>query len=141
MLLVLLFMTPWQELKTEWMDHVMLPLSLVNGFVDVVSYVRLYAVGMATLALASSFNEMTLGGTGERSVMVTALMIVVLVLGHALNFVLAGMGVLVHGIRLNTLEFASHLGMTWSGIPYAPFTLLRSKTDEPLMTGEEHGSD
>jgi hypothetical protein len=32
------------------------------------------------------------------------------------NIVLAVMGVMVHGIRLNTLEFASHLGLQWSGI-------------------------
>jgi V/A-type H+-transporting ATPase subunit I len=49
-------------------------------------------------------------------------MMLVLALLHGLNFILAGLGVMVHGIRLNTLEFASHIGLTWSGIPYKPFS-------------------
>ncbi|MGA0333905.1 MAG: V-type ATP synthase subunit I [Kiritimatiellia bacterium] len=120
-LLIVLFMTPPKALKDQWVDHMMLPLSFVNNFVDVVSYVRLYAVGMATFALASSFNSMILGGSEGRGLLANGIMMIILILGHALNFILAGMGVMVHGIRLNTLEFASHLGLTWSGIPYAPF--------------------
>jgi V/A-type H+-transporting ATPase subunit I len=119
--LIVLFMTPPRKFKEAWVDHMMLPLSFVNNFVDVVSYVRLYAVGMATFALASSFNTMILDGTADRGLVANGVMMCILVLGHALNFILAGMGVMVHGIRLNTLEFASHLGLTWSGIPYKPF--------------------
>jgi len=121
LVLIVVFMTPPKQFKELWVDHMMLPLSFVNNFVDVVSYVRLYAVGMATFALASSFNTMILGGDAERGFVASGIMMIILVLGHALNFILAGMGVMVHGIRLNTLEFASHLGLTWSGIPYAPF--------------------
>ena len=39
----------------------------------------------------------------------------------ALNIALGLMAVVVHGIRLNMLEFSSHLGMQWSGIKYEPF--------------------
>lgn len=119
--LIVLFMTPPAKFKEQWVDHMMLPLTFVNNFVDVVSYVRLYAVGMATFALASSFNAMIFPEGAERNFVVTGIMALILILGHALNFLLAGMGVMVHGIRLNTLEFASHLGLTWSGIPYTPF--------------------
>ena len=129
-ILVVLFMTPPAEFKEKWVDHMMLPLSLVNNFVDVVSYVRLYAVGMATFALASSFNGMLFPEDAERNFIVNGLMALILVLGHALNFILAGMGVMVHGIRLNTLEFASHLGLTWSGIPYTPFKRHQTKPDQ-----------
>ena len=31
------------------------------------------------------------------------------------------LSVIVHGVRLNTLEFSSHLGMSWSGFAYEPF--------------------
>ena len=120
-ILIVLFMTPPKEFKENWVDHMMLPLTFVNNFVDVVSYVRLYAVGMATFALASSFNAMLFPEGAERSLIATGISAIILILGHALNFILAGMGVMVHGIRLNTLEFASHLGLTWSGIPYKPF--------------------
>jgi V/A-type H+-transporting ATPase subunit I len=120
--LIVVFMTPLNKIKTEWVQHMMLPLSFVNNFVDVVSYVRLYAVGMAGLALAQSFNSMILGDSDGRSWIVSGIMMIVLVLMHGLNFILAGLGVMVHGIRLNTLEFASHIGLTWSGIPYKPFS-------------------
>jgi V/A-type H+-transporting ATPase subunit I len=117
--LIVLFMTPLKAMKDEWFNHVMLPLSLVSNFMDVISYVRLYAVGMASLALAMAFNEMAAGfgvGVGGRIAAV-----VVLFLGHTLNLVLAGMGVMVHGVRLNALEFSSHIGLSWTGIAFRPF--------------------
>jgi V/A-type H+-transporting ATPase subunit I len=49
--------------------------------------------------------------------------------GHTLNIALAVMGVLVHGIRLNTLEFSGHLGMEWTGVPYQPFARKADKDD------------
>ena len=42
-------------------------------------------------------------------------------LAHTLNVLLSVMGVLVHGIRLNTLEFSNHKGISWSGSAYRPF--------------------
>lgn len=117
--LIILFMTPVANLKTEWFNHVMLPLNLVSNFVDVVSYLRLFAVGVAGFAVANAFNEMALGGVhGVGSGLVAAF---ILFFGHALNILLSAMGVLVHGVRLNTLEFSSHLGVQWSGTPYRPF--------------------
>jgi len=41
-------------------------------------------------------------------------------LGHTINIVLGPMSVLVHGVRLNVLEFSSHAGLTWSGTRYRP---------------------
>ena len=35
--------------------------------------------------------------------------------------VLSAMGVLVHGVRLNALEFSSHIGLSWTGFAYDPF--------------------
>lgn len=117
--LIIAFMTPPKALKHEWFNHVMLPLSLVSNFVDLVSYVRLFAVGAATFAIAQAFNQMAVGGTG--GLIAGAVAALVLFFGHTLNILLATMGVLVHGVRLNMLEFASHLGMEWTGRPYRPF--------------------
>jgi V/A-type H+-transporting ATPase subunit I len=119
-LLVVLFMTPLRGLRNEWFNHVMLPLTLVGNFVDIVSYLRLFAVGSASFAVAAAFNSMILGSI--TSPWAWPLAVVLLLLGHTLNIMLAGMGVLVHGVRLNTLEFSSHIGMQWTGNPYRPFT-------------------
>jgi V/A-type H+-transporting ATPase subunit I len=117
--LIVLFMTPVPALRTEWFNHVMLPLTVVSNFMDVISYVRLFAVGMAGLALAMAFNEMAAGlGHGVAGRLGAAL---ILFLGHSLNLVLSAMGVMVHGIRLNALEFSSHIGISWTGFAYAPF--------------------
>ena len=125
---IALFMTPAKKLKTEWFGHAMLPLDIISNFVDVVSYVRLFAVGAASLAVAAAFNEMALGGgiSGPVSAIVAAL---ILFLGHALNLIMAVMGVMVHGIRLNTLEFSGHIGVEWKGYAYSPFAHTAKPAD------------
>ena len=47
--------------------------------------------------------------------------ILVLVIGHGLNLIMGLLSVVVHGVRLNLLEFSGQLGMEWAGIPYEPF--------------------
>lgn len=117
--LIVLFMTPVSQLKAEWFNHAMLPLNLVSNFVDVVSYIRLFAVGTASYAVAYNFNLMLGGLFGH---WLTGLLAAVLLfLAHALNIALCLMGVMVHGVRLNTLEFSGHIGMQWTGLPYQPF--------------------
>ncbi len=97
-----------------------LPLSVISSFSDVVSYLRLFAVGFSTVVLAETFNNMAL--QGEINGIVAGLIAaIILFLGHTLNILLAMMAVIVHGIRLNMLEFSSHLGMQWSGKNYDPF--------------------
>ncbi|MEO1262457.1 MAG: hypothetical protein AAFZ15_26860 [Bacteroidota bacterium] len=124
-LLVILFS---KEGKT-FLDSILtsignLPLNLINGFSDIVSYVRLFAVGMATATVASSFNNMILPqGMMDLSFLELLMAAVALLLGHGLNIVLALMAVMVHGIRLNMLEFAGHLGVQFSGERYQPFKL------------------
>jgi V/A-type H+-transporting ATPase subunit I len=106
-----------------------LPLNLINGFSDIVSYVRLFAVGMATATVASSFNSMILPDDMETSFLKMLLAAVALLLGHGLNIVLALMAVMVHGIRLNMLEFAGHLGVQFSGEAFQPFKLNIAKKE------------
>jgi V/A-type H+-transporting ATPase subunit I len=106
-----------------------LPLSLINGFSDIVSYVRLFAVGMATATVASSFNNMIVPAGIDMSFLELLMAAVALLLGHGLNIALALMAVMVHGIRLNMLEFAGHLGVQFSGEAYQPFKLNSSQKD------------
>ena len=92
----------------------------ISSFSDVVSYLRLFAVGYATVIVASSFNGIALD-IGFGSVVGSVGAALVLVLGHTINIVLGLMAVVVHGVRLNMLEFSGHLNMQWSGKPYKPF--------------------
>lgn len=94
-------------------------LGVVNVFSDIVSYIRLWAVGLAGAAISATVNE--LAGPLLGNFMFMILAIVLLVFGHGLNMVLNILSVIVHGIRLNTLEFSSHLDMSWSGHKFKPF--------------------
>ena len=58
-----------------------------------------------------------------------------MVLGHSVNLLLGALGVVVHGLRLNLLEFSRHLDITWSGIPYEPFRLLTDTDIDPASSG------
>jgi V/A-type H+-transporting ATPase subunit I len=96
-----------------------LALNLMNNFTDVVSYIRLFAVGLAGVAVANAFNTMasSVAGMGVLSVILGGL---ILIAGHGLNIILGPMSVLVHGVRLNVLEFCMHLDVKWSGFAYKP---------------------
>ncbi len=94
-------------------------LGIFNLFSDIVSYIRLWAVGLAGAAISATVNE--LAGPLLGNFMFMILAILLLVFGHGLNMILNILSVIVHGIRLNTLEFSSHLGMTWSGYKFKPF--------------------
>jgi len=97
-----------------------LPLNVISSFSDIVSYLRLFAVGYAAVVVAQSFNDMALAG-GIHGVIGGIAAAAILFFGHALNIILAFMAVIVHGIRLNMLEFSGHLGMQWSGKKYEPY--------------------
>ena len=85
------------------------------------SYIRLFAVGMASLAIAQSFNDMAANFSG--ALMIVG--IVIMILGHTLNIIMGFLSVVVHGVRLNLLEFSGQLGMEWSGIAYDPFREIK----------------
>jgi len=94
-------------------------LNLVNSFTDIVSYIRLFAVGLATVAVADSFNKMAME-VGYSSLVTGALTALILFVGHALNILLGAMSIIVHGVRLNVLEFCNHIDVKWSGFAYRP---------------------
>jgi V/A-type H+-transporting ATPase subunit I len=97
-------------------------LGITNVFSDIMSYIRLWAVGLAGASISATVNTMAGPLLGNFLIF---LGIILLVFGHGLNIILNVLSVLVHGVRLNTLEFSGHLGLTWSGTAYRPF----AKTD------------
>lgn len=122
-LLIALFSRPGSNLVKGMVSSLAgLPLSVINGFSDIISYIRLYAVGLSTVLMATSFNEMALGD-GITTLASGLSAAIVLILGHGLNIVLALMAVLVHGVRLNMLEYAGHAGVEFKGEEYKPFTI------------------
>lgn len=130
---VFLFTVKPCELKTRAAELGMLPLNIMSALGDIISYVRLFAVGLASVKVAENFNSMATGlVAGEQAWWMTALMAVamvaILVVGHGLNLAMAGLSILVHAVRLNTLEFSNHKGVTWAGYAYNPFKRTGSRS-------------
>jgi V/A-type H+-transporting ATPase subunit I len=90
-----------------------------NCFSDVVSYIRLWAVGLAGGKVAQAFNN--IGGMLPSVI----LQIPILVVGHAINIILGVIAILAHGVRLNLLEFSNHLELDWAGRRYDPFKEIK----------------
>lgn len=86
---------------------------------DVLSYLRLYALGLAGGMLGKAFNDiatMTLGDGGFG----WFFFIVILIVGHALNLAMCCLGAFVHPLRLNFLEFFKNSGYDGKGRLYRP---------------------
>ena len=101
------------------LDGLMALTGISRAFGDVLSYLRLFALGLASAQLAATFNDLTYKASccvGVGSL----LAVVAVVFGHGLNFSLAIMSGVVHGLRLNCIEFFG-----WSlpdeGYPFEPF--------------------
>ncbi|MGF1581807.1 MAG: V-type ATP synthase subunit I [Gemmataceae bacterium] len=94
--------------------------NLTNAFGDVLSYLRLFALGLASAQLSMTFNSLA-GETRQIQGIGVFLALLILLVGHGINFLLALMSGVVHGLRLNCIEF-----FNWSlkdeGYPFQPFT-------------------
>ncbi|MCK7613907.1 V-type ATP synthase subunit I [Roseibium sediminicola] len=93
---------------------------IVNIFSDVLSYMRLFALGLAAASLAETINS--LSGQLNHAVPGIGLLIAitVLALGHAINIGLGLIAGCVHGLRLNVIEFFNW-GLKDEGTPFRPF--------------------
>ncbi|UPA17620.1 V-type ATP synthase subunit I [Borrelia puertoricensis] len=102
-------------------------LATVAGFADIISYIRLFAVGLAGLAISDSFNSMSAALLKSSNIGLIISGIIVILFGHILNITLSLLSVVVHGVRLNMLEFSNHLGQEWNGYSYRPFRKIKIK--------------
>ncbi|NBB94248.1 MAG: hypothetical protein GVY16_00725 [Planctomycetes bacterium] len=100
-------------------------MSIPGAFGDMLSYIRLMAVGLASYYIASAFNTLAAGLT-ETSIYALPATILVLLFAHALNIGLCLVAIFAHGVRLNMLEFSTNAGVQWVGYPYQPFAVKTS---------------
>jgi V/A-type H+-transporting ATPase subunit I len=78
--------------------------------------------------VAENFNEMSIALPLPLWAKIP-IMLAILLLGHGLNLAMGALSILVHAVRLNTLEFSSHKGVSWSGFAYLP--LRQRHTEAP----------
>jgi V/A-type H+-transporting ATPase subunit I len=101
-------------------DGVMALTGVSKAFGDILSYLRLFALGLSSASLALTFNQLGTDIMGEGKGIALLLGLMVLVLGHGLNFILGIVSGVVHGLRLNVIELYN-----WSvfgeGVPFQAF--------------------
>ncbi|MBQ0031871.1 MAG: hypothetical protein KBT68_03615, partial [bacterium] len=107
-------------IQAKGMDKGMLFLNAMSVLGDIISYVRLFAVGLASVKVAENFNGMALD-LGLPIWIKWLPVVLIMAIGHGLNLAMAGLSVLVHAVRLNTLEFSNHKGVSWAGYAFRPF--------------------
>ena len=91
---------------------------------DVLSYIRLYALGLAGGMLGAAFNNlglMVMGGTTEGATWQWLPFVLILVLGHILNLAMSALGAFVHPLRLSFVEYFKNAGYEGKGTLYQPF--------------------
>jgi len=95
-------------------------LGVVQIFSDVLSYLRLFALGVATVYIAQTFNILAGSVSGGLPVIGFVFAGIILFIGHTLNIGLAIMGGVIHGLRLNFLEWYRWC-FEGDGLEYKPF--------------------
>ncbi|KIC75116.1 V-type ATP synthase subunit I [Neochlamydia sp. TUME1] len=97
------------------------PMTVIQIFADAMSYLRIYALGLAGAMVSSTINEFA-------SATFFAIGAVLFILGHATNIVLSIMGGVIHGLRLNFLEWY-HYSFEGGGKKFNPLRLISKDKD------------
>ncbi len=92
---------------------------IIELFADVLSYLRLYALGLAAMILADTFNEMGMS-------LGFAAGFFVILAGHMVNIAVGIMGGTIHGLRLNFIEWYHH-SFEGGGKLFNPLKLMKSR--------------
>ena len=88
---------------------------------DVLSYLRLFALGLAGGMLGQAFNNLAISVKGDSPVTWLPF-VLILVIGHVMNIMLSGLGAFVHPMRLTFMEYFKNAGYEGKGAAYNPLT-------------------
>jgi len=96
--------------------------NMVTGLLgDVLSYVRLFALGLSGGILAGVFNSLAVGMSPDNVIVGPIVMVLIFVIGHAINMFMNVLGAMVHPMRLTFVEFFKNSGYEGGGKEYKPF--------------------
>lgn len=97
---------------------------------DILSYIRLFALGVSSAILGQVFNSMAMNMKPDNIILGPLVMILILLFGHGITIFMSGLGAFVHPIRLTFVEFYKNAGFTGGGRAYHPFAEPASKVSE-----------
>jgi V/A-type H+-transporting ATPase subunit I len=90
-------------------------------FGDLLSYIRLFALGISSSILGYVFNYLALEMSGDTIILSQIIFLLILVVGHSINIFMAALGAFVHPLRLTFVEFYKNAGFAGGGKEYKPF--------------------
>ena len=88
---------------------------------DVLSYVRLFALGLSGGILASVFNSLAAGMSPDNAIAKPIVYVLIFLIGHAINIFMNTLGAIVHPVRLTFVEFYKNSEFEGGGKKYSPF--------------------
>lgn len=88
---------------------------------DILSYVRLFALGLSGGILAGVFNSLAVGMSPDNVIAGPIVMVLIFVIGHSINIFMNVLGAMVHPMRLTFVEFFKNAGYEGGGKEYKPF--------------------
>jgi V/A-type H+-transporting ATPase subunit I len=88
---------------------------------DLLSYLRLFALGVSSAILGMVFNSMAMNMKPDHIIFGPLVMILILIFGHSITLFMSALGAFVHPIRLTFVEFYKNAGFTGGGKRYEPF--------------------
>ena len=97
--------------------------STVTGiFGDILSYIRLFALGLSSAILGFVINDIAMQILGSSAIFGPIFFVIFLLLGHGLNILISSLGSFVHPMRLTFVEFYKNAGFKGGGKQYKPFS-------------------
>jgi V/A-type H+-transporting ATPase subunit I len=120
--MILLFANPEKNMIVSVFSGLYDVYNMITGvFGDLLSYIRLFALGISSAILGLVFNQIAaqfLGG----SFLSYIPFVIILLIGHGLNIFMAALGAFVHPLRLTFVEFYKNAGFMGGGKKYKPFS-------------------
>ncbi len=108
-------------IQKKWMG--VLEITAVTGiFADILSYLRLYALGLSGAVVTATINDIA------GSLKITFLAVILLILGHTINMALSVVGGVIHGLRLNFIEWY-HYSFEGGGKAFNPLRKIQTNKE------------
>lgn len=112
------FAAPFKNIGSGLWDTYNMATGLLG---DVLSYIRLFALGLSGSILGLVFNDLAVSMKPDIPVLGTIVMIIILLFGHTMNIALSALSAFVHPMRLTFVEFYKNSGFVGGAKEYKPF--------------------
>ncbi|MDR1170706.1 MAG: hypothetical protein LBK97_07735 [Prevotellaceae bacterium] len=127
-LIVLFYNSPGKNPFINFGSGLMDTYNMISGLLgDVLSYMRLFVLGLTGGILGGVFNSLAaiIGGGIDVPVVSQLVTLVILLFGHSMNFALNFLGAVVHPLRLTFVEYYKNSGFDGGGLPFKLFEKIK----------------